>query len=197
MTGTCRRETGNMIDGNNHPPVNIPGDGDLMVRFNTSMGVIEAKLYENRAPNTVANFVGLVTGTKDNINPNTDQPGAGPYYDGTILHRVIPNFMIQAGDPTGTGRGGPGYRFSDEFHAELKHSRPGILSMANAGPNSNGSQFFITEAPTPHLDNRHSVFGEVTSGLDLIGQIAGVPTGPGDKPLTDVVLTTVEIYRAK
>ena len=185
-----------MIDGNNHPPIDIPGDGDLMVRFNTSMGTIEAKLYENRAPNTVANFVGLATGTKQNTNPNTGQPGAGPYYDGTILHRVIPNFMIQAGDPTGTGRGGPGYRFNDEFHAELKHNRPGILSMANAGPNTNGSQFFITEVPTPHLDNRHSVFGEVTSGLELIGQIARVPTGPGDKPRTDVVMNSVEIYRA-
>ncbi len=185
-----------MIDGNVHPPIEVPGNGPLMVRFNTSMGSIEAQLFEKDAPNTVANFVGLALGTKEYIDPRTDQPGYGPYYHGTILHRVIPDFMIQMGDPTGTGRGGPGYRFKDEFNANLRHDKPGMLSMANAGPNTNGSQFFITEVPTMFLNNKHAVFGTVTKGLELVGQIARVKCGPGNRPIEDVVLESVDIYRA-
>lgn len=184
-----------MIDGNQHPPINVPGMGRLMARFTTTMGIMEVELFERGAPNTVANFVGLALGTKVYVDPRTRQPGQGPYYNGTVFHRVIPNFMIQAGDPTATGTGGPGYQFSDEFNPQLRHDRPGILSMANAGANTNGSQFFITEKPTPHLDNRHSVFGAVTTGVELIAQITRVPTDARDKPLTPVVLEAVEIYR--
>ena len=185
-----------MIDGNVHPPIEVEGTGALMARINTTMGPLEVQLFESEAPNTVANFVGLALGTKQYVDPRTRQPGSGPYYNGTQLHRVIPNFMIQAGDPTATGTGSPGFRFNDEFHPNLRHDRPGVLSMANSGPNSNGGQFFITETPTPHLDNRHSVFGVVVKGVELVGQIARVPTDQRDKPLTPVVLESVEIYRA-
>jgi peptidyl-prolyl cis-trans isomerase A (cyclophilin A) len=160
------------------------------------MGTLEGKLFERECPKTVANFVGLAMGTKSYIDPRTNAPGSGPYYDGTQFHRVIPNFMIQGGDPTATGRGGPGYRFNDEFNRDLRHDKPGVLSMANSGPNSNGGQFFICEVPTPHLNDRHSVFGEITSGVELIAQITHVATDPGNKPLTVVTLDRVEIYRA-
>ena len=171
------------------------GQGQLYASLETSMGTLVVRLYEDLVPNTVANFVGLATGTKAYTDPRSGKPGSGPYYDGTIFHRVIPEFMIQAGDPTGTGRGGPGYRFADEFHRSLRHDRPGLLSMANAGPGTNGSQFFITEVPTPWLDNKHSIFGEVVEGLDLVAKITHVQRGPGDKPLKDVVLQRVSIYR--
>jgi peptidyl-prolyl cis-trans isomerase A (cyclophilin A) len=183
------------IDGNQHPPINVPGKGQLMARFITSMGVMEAVLYEHEAPSTVANFVGLALGTKAYVDPRTQQPGKGPYYDGTQFHRVIPEFMIQGGDPTATGRGGPGFTFKDELNPKLRHDGPGVLSMANAGPNTNGSQFFICEVATPHLNNRHAVFGKVVNGVPLIAKITHVPTGPGDKPVTPVVLERVEIYR--
>jgi len=180
------------------PAINVPGTGNLYARLVTSLGTMIVQLEEHRAPNTVKNFVGLATGTQPYIHPSTNKEVSGvPYYDGTIAHRVIPDFMIQMGDPTGTGRGGPGYRFGDEFHPELRHQGPGILSMANAGPGTNGSQFFVTERSTPHLDNRHSVFGKVVVGADLVGKIARVPTLPGDKPKTDVVLQKVEIFRSE
>jgi peptidyl-prolyl cis-trans isomerase A (cyclophilin A) len=176
--------------------LNIPGDGTLFADIETSLGTLTVQLFEKETPNTVANFVGLATGSKAWTDPRTGQPGQGPYYDNTIFHRVIPGFMVQCGDPTGTGRGGPGYRFADEFHPNLRHDRAGILSMANAGPGTNGSQFFITEGPTPHLDKRHSVFGAVTKGLDIVGRIANVPRDRGDRPLENVVLKSVRIYRA-
>lgn len=183
------------IDGNANPPIDVPGEGALHATIETSMGTMVAVLYEDLTPKTVANFVGLATGKKAYRDPRTGAKGSGPYYDGTVFHRVIPRFMVQAGDPTATGRGGPGYTFGDEFHPSLRHDRPGILSMANAGPGTNGSQFFITEVATPHLDNRHSVFGAVVEGVDVVAKITGVPTSRGDKPVVDVVLKSITFFR--
>jgi peptidyl-prolyl cis-trans isomerase A (cyclophilin A) len=178
------------------PPIQAPGDGQLYARFVTSLGNIVVRLEEQRAPNTVKNFVGLATGTQAWKDPATGQEKQGvPLYDGTIFHRVISNFMIQGGDPLGRGTGNPGYRFQDEFHPELRHSGPGTLSMANSGPNTNGSQFFITEKATPHLDDKHSVFGYAIAGVDLIKKITGVPK-TNDRPNDNVVLTKVEIFRS-
>ncbi|MBO5752693.1 MAG: peptidylprolyl isomerase [Proteobacteria bacterium] len=180
----------------NFSHVNIPGTGKLYVRFETSMGDMVAELYEDLVPNTVKNFVGLATGQIEFVNELTGDVEQRPFYDGIIFHRVIPEFMIQCGCPRGTGTGGPGYKFRDEFHPKLRHNCAGILSMANAGPHTNGSQFFITEVPTPHLDNRHSVFGKVIEGVDLVKKIARVRRDHRDKPLEPVVLQHVTVYRA-
>lgn len=161
----------------------------------TNVGDITIKLYDDHAPKTVANFVGLAEGTKEYKDPKTGQPGSGPYYDGVIFHRVIDGFMIQGGDPTGTGRGGPGYQFADEFHPDLHFGRPYLLAMANAGPGTNGSQFFITVGPTPHLNGRHTIFGEVTGGQDVVDRIAKTPTGPMDRPVNDIVINSVSIEK--
>jgi peptidyl-prolyl cis-trans isomerase A (cyclophilin A) len=169
----------------------------LYATFKTSMGDIVVHLFEDKAPKTVENFVGLATGTKEWTDSKTGAKVKRPLYTGTLFHRVIPGFMIQGGDPLGNGTGGPGYRFADEFSPDLRHNKAGILSMANAGPNTNGSQFFITLGPTPHLDNRHSVFGEVVKGQDVAAAIAGVPRDPRDRPLKDVVLKEVVISRGK
>jgi peptidyl-prolyl cis-trans isomerase A (cyclophilin A) len=179
----------------NFPEISVPGTGQLYARFVTSMGNIVIRLEEQRAPKTVKNFVGLATGSQEWKDPKTGEAKKTPLYDGTIFHRVIPDFMIQGGDPIGRGTGGPGYEFEDEFHADLKHSGPGILSMANAGPGTNGSQFFITERATPHLDRKHSVFGTVVLGAELVAKIARVPAR-SDKPNTDVVIKNVEIFRS-
>jgi peptidyl-prolyl cis-trans isomerase A (cyclophilin A) len=144
----------------------------------------------------VKNFVGLATGAIEWQDPRANQRVRRPFYDGLIFHRVIPGFMIQGGCPEGSGRGNPGYRFSDEFNPELRHNRPGMLSMANSGPNTNGSQFFITEGPTPHLDNRHSVFGHVVAGMETVTRIANVARGPGDRPREDVRIERLEIFRS-
>jgi peptidyl-prolyl cis-trans isomerase A (cyclophilin A) len=174
-----------------------PGD-KLYANFETTLGKIRAELYWEKAPVTVRNFVELAQGKKDWVDPKTGQKmNNKPLYDGTIFHRVIKNFMIQGGDPAGNGTGGPGYRFKDEFHPDLKHNKKGILSMANAGPNTNGSQFFITDEATPHLDNRHSVFGQAQDdeSLLVIGKIASVATSAGDKPQSDIVLNKVIITK--
>jgi peptidyl-prolyl cis-trans isomerase A (cyclophilin A) len=158
--------------------VQAEGDDIVKVKIETTMGDIYADLYAKEVPKTVENFVTLA------------KKG---FYDGIIFHRVIPDFMIQTGDPTGTGMGGPGYQFADEFSPNLKHDKAGVLSMANSGPNTNGSQFFITEGPTPHLNNRHSVFGQVTQGIDVVKSIAGAPRDGNDRPLNEIKMTKVTI----
>ena len=169
----------------------------LYATLKTSLGVIVIRLYDDKAPKTVENFVGLASGTKEWTDPKTGEKVKRPLYNGTLFHRVIPGFMIQGGDPLGRGTGGPGYKFADEFNPDLRHNKAGILSMANSGPNTNGSQFFITLGPTPHLDNRHSVFGEVAQGQDVVAAIVNAPRGPNDRPLKDVVLQEVIISRGK
>jgi peptidyl-prolyl cis-trans isomerase A (cyclophilin A) len=169
--------------------------GPVYATMKTSMGDVVILLFEEKAPKTVANFVDLATGAKEWTDPKTKQKVKRPLYNGTIFHRVIPDFMIQGGDPLGNGTGGPGFRFADEFHPDLKHSKPGILSMANAGPNTNGSQFFITHKATPWLDGKHSVFGEVVKGQDVVNAMANAPRDSRDKPTKDVVLVEVVISR--
>lgn len=184
-----------MATFNESPSDYVPGDGQLFATLHTNKGDIKVKLFEERAPKTVANFVGLATGKRTWRDPDGGQERNDPFYDGVIFHRVIPGFMIQGGDRTGTGRGGPGYKFEDEFHPDLRHTKGGLLSMANSGANTNGSQFFITEGPTPHLDNKHSIFGEVAEGLDVVNSIAQTPRGPGDRPKQDVVIENVTVSR--
>ena len=169
--------------------------GQLYATLKTSMGDIVIQLFDDKAPKTVANFVDLATGTKEWTDPKKREKVKRPLYNGTIFHRVIPGFMIQGGDPLGNGTGGPGYRFEDEFHPDLKHSKPGILSMANAGPNTNGSQFFITQKPTPWLDGKHSVFGEVVKGQNVADAIINAPRDLRDRPMKDVVIQEVIISR--
>ncbi|WP_067976036.1 peptidylprolyl isomerase [Nocardiopsis trehalosi] len=169
-------------------------NGQPRARLNTTKGTIVVKLFAEQAPETVANFVGLAEGTKQWIDPTTGSPSSAKLYDGTIFHRVIGDFMIQGGDPLGNGRGGPGYKFKDEFSG-LKFDRPYLLAMANAGPNTNGSQFFITVGTPDWLNNRHTIFGEVVEGTDVVDAIAAVDTNPQDRPLEDVVIQSVQIER--
>lgn len=160
----------------------------LFAEFKTNMGDFKIELFAKECPTTVWNFVNLAEGRQETVKE-------GPYYDGLIFHRVIEGFMIQGGCPDGTGMGNPGYKFQDEFVADLKHDAPGILSMANAGPGTNGSQFFITLAPTPHLNGRHTVFGKVVDGMNTIAEIGSTKTGMMDKPSYDVVIENVKIIR--
>lgn len=160
----------------------------LKAKFVTNMGEFTAELYAKETPETVWNFVNLAEGRQETVKE-------GPFYDGLIFHRVIEDFVIQGGCPQGSGRGGPGYQFNDEIAPELKHDSAGILSMANAGPGTNGSQFFVTLAPTPHLNGRHTVFGKVIEGMDVVEKIGHVSTDGMDRPLEDVVMEKVEIIR--
>ncbi len=156
--------------------------------FETSLGDFEAELYAKECPQTVWNFINLAEGRQETSR-------GGNFYDGLTFHRVIDGFVIQGGCPQGNGTGGPGYQYADEFDAGLRHADAGILSMANAGPNTNGSQFFITLAPTPHLDDRHAVFGKVVKGLEVVQKIGAVKTGPGDTPLEPVIINSIKIRR--
>jgi peptidyl-prolyl cis-trans isomerase A (cyclophilin A) len=170
--------------------------GPLYATIKTSMGDIVVHLFDDKAPKTVANFVDLATGKKEWTDPKTGQKTNRPLYNGTIFHRVIPGFMIQGGDPLGIGMGGPGYRLEDEFNPDLRHSKPGILSMANTGqPNTGGSQFFITVKPTPWLDGKHAVFGEVVKGQEVVNAIVNAPRDPNDKPLKDVAIKEIVVSR--
>jgi peptidyl-prolyl cis-trans isomerase A (cyclophilin A) len=171
----------------------LPG---TYARFATTEGDFTVRLFDQEAPQTVENFVGLAEGTKQWSDPRSNQKVQKPYYDGTIFHRVIDSFMIQGGDPLGQGIGGPGYNFADEFHPKLRHSKAGILSMANRGPNTNGGQFFITLVPTPWLDNKHSIFGEVVEGMDVVTKIgATTTTKPGDRPVKPITIRSVTIEK--
>jgi peptidyl-prolyl cis-trans isomerase A (cyclophilin A) len=168
----------------------------VLAHFTTSAGNFTARLFDAETPNTVANFTGLADGSKEWTDPRSGRKVTQPYYNGTIFHRVIDGFMIQAGDPLGQGTGGPGYTFADEFHPKLRHSKAGILSMANRGPNTNGGQFFITLAETPWLDNKHSVFGEITDGIEVVKKIGSTPTSkPGDRPVKPITIESVKIER--
>jgi peptidyl-prolyl cis-trans isomerase A (cyclophilin A)/peptidyl-prolyl cis-trans isomerase B (cyclophilin B) len=182
----------------------IQNPDNPIATFHTTHGEFAVELFANRAPNTVENFLGLArhepaadadpapdTATWE--DPETEEIRGDSLYSGAVFHRIIEDFMIQGGDPTGTGRGGPGYQFEDEFHDDLTHSGPGMLSMANSGPNTNGSQFFITLDAQPHLDGRHAVFGQVTDGIDVIEELGAVPTGRNDQPRDEVSIDRIEI----
>jgi len=168
----------------------------VYAHFTTSEGTFTARLFDAETPNTVANFAGLADGSKEWTDPRTGRRVKAPYFNGTIFHRVIDGFMIQGGDPLGQGTGGPGYTFPDEFNARLRHSKPGILSMANRGPNTNGGQFFITLAATPWLDDKHSVFGEIVEGMDVVKKIGSTATSkPGDRPVKPITIESVTIEK--
>jgi peptidyl-prolyl cis-trans isomerase A (cyclophilin A) len=166
----------------------------LYAHFTTTEGNFTARLFDSETPNTVANFRGLADGSKEWTDPRTRRKVKQPYYNGTIFHRVIDGFMIQGGDPLGQGTGGPGYTFADEFHPRLRHNKAGILSMANRGPNTNGGQFFITLAETPWLDNKHTVFGEITDGMDVVSRIGRTATSkPGDRPVKAITIEKITV----
>ncbi|MBI1819334.1 MAG: peptidylprolyl isomerase [Nitrospirae bacterium] len=161
----------------------------------TTLGKITCRLFEKEAPKTVQNFIGLAEGTKEWTDPKTNKKMKKSFYDGLIFHRVIPQFMVQGGDPLGIGVGGPGYAFEDEFSPNLTFDAPGKLAMANAGPNTNGSQFFITQTATPWLNGHHTIFGQVVEGQEVVDKMVAAPRGPSDKPVTDIVIKKMTILR--
>ena len=168
----------------------------LTATLQTNQGRVVVRLFPDHAPKTVRNFVELAEGGKQWTDPNTGQATTGKLYDGTIFHRVIPDFMIQGGDPLGSGRGGPGYKFADEIHPDLRFDRPYLLAMANAGPGTNGSQFFITVVATPWLNGKHTIFGEVIEGTDVVDAITRLKTGSQDRPVEDVIIESVTVDRS-
>jgi peptidyl-prolyl cis-trans isomerase A (cyclophilin A) len=172
-----------------------PVAAELIAILRTTEGRIALRLFPDHAPATVGNFVALAEGARSWTDPRTTQETTGRLYDGTIFHRVIEGFMIQGGDPLGSGIGGPGYEFADEFHPDLRFDRPYLLAMANAGPGTNGSQFFITAGPTPHLNRKHTIFGEVIDGSEVVDAISKTPTDKNKRPLSNVVLESVTIER--
>jgi peptidyl-prolyl cis-trans isomerase A (cyclophilin A) len=176
-----------------HPQA--PTTDGLYARFTTSMGTFHARLDHQHAPRTVANFISLAEGSRPWLDFPRAQLSHRPFYTGITFHRVIAGFVIQGGSPNGQGTDGPGYQFQDEFHPTLRHNQAGILSMANSGPHSNGSQFFITLGPTPHLDGKHTVFGEVIEGLEVVERIGETKTGPGDRPIQDVRIESIDVLR--
>src|SRR5580658_960250 len=168
----------------------------LTATLRTSQGTVQVRLFPDHAPKTVANFVELAEGSREWTDPRTRQATTGKLYDGTVFHRVIPRFMIQGGDPLGTGTGGPGYQFADEIHPDLRFDRPYLLAMANAGPGTNGSQFFITVSPTPWLNGKHTFCGEVIEGVDVVHQIRRAKSGSQDRPAEDVIVESVTVDRS-
>lgn len=173
---------------------NPPG---TYAHLNTSEGDFTIKLFDKDAPKTVANFVGLAEGTREWTDPRTGAKSHKPLYDGTIFHRVIKDFMIQGGDPLGSGTGDPGYKFADEFSPKHQFTKPGLLAMANSGSNTNGCQFFVTLAPTTWLNNKHTIFGEVVSGMDVVNKIGVTRTGAQDRPVNEIVIKHIKIERVK
>jgi peptidyl-prolyl cis-trans isomerase A (cyclophilin A) len=167
----------------------------LTATLQTSLGRIIVRLFPDHSPKTVRNFVELAEGGRQWTDPRSGKSTTAKLYDGTIFHRVIPNFMIQGGDPLGSGRGGPGYKFADEIHPDLRFDRPYLLAMANAGPGTNGSQFFITVAPTPWLNGKHTIFGEVIEGQDVVDAISQAKTGSQDRPVDDVTIESITVQR--
>jgi peptidyl-prolyl cis-trans isomerase A (cyclophilin A) len=168
----------------------------LYAHFTTTEGSFTARLFDEDVPRTVANFTGLADGSKEWTDPRTGRKTNARYFDGTIFHRVIDGFMIQGGDPLGQGTGGPGFTFADEFSPKLRHDRAGLLSMANRGPNTNGGQFFITLAATPWLDGKHSIFGEIVDGMDVVKRIGSTPTSkPGDRPVKPITVESIKIEK--
>jgi peptidyl-prolyl cis-trans isomerase A (cyclophilin A) len=170
---------------------------ELIATLRTTLGSIGIRLFPDQAPRTVENFVGLAEGTREWRHPGSGETSTTPLYNGTVFHRVIDGFMLQGGDPLGTGTGGPGYEFADEFHPSLRFDRPYLLAMANAGPGTNGSQFFITVGPTPHLNDRHTIFGEVIDGRDVVDQIGTAETDRLDRPVKEIVIESVTIERRR
>jgi peptidyl-prolyl cis-trans isomerase A (cyclophilin A) len=176
--------------------INLKPNQKMYATLKTTLGNIKIELFADKAPNTVANFVGLSEGTKDWTDPKTGQKmSSKPLYNGVIFHRIIKDFMIQGGDPLGTGTGGPGYSFADEFDPKLTFDKPGILAMANSGPNTNGSQFFITTVPTAWLNGKHTIFGQVIDGLSVLATISATPVNASDQPITPVVIEKITIER--
>ena len=190
MTGWLRTAARSQAQPTRKVIIDVP-----TATLHTNHGDIVLNLFDNHAPQTVANFTGLAGGIREYVDPETGSATTGKFYDGLTFHRVISGFMIQGGCPLGTGTGGPGYKFSDEFHPELRFDRPYLLAMANAGPKTNGSQFFITVGPTPHLNNRHTIFGEVAdqASRDVVDGIARVRTGRNDRPVDPVVIQSVDL----
>ncbi|MEM6990544.1 MAG: peptidylprolyl isomerase [Myxococcota bacterium] len=174
----------------------VGGEGELKATVQTNVGSFTVRLFEEVAPNTVANFVGLSTGQLPWTDPSTGRAGVGPLYRDVTFHRVSRDFVIQGGDPTGTGLGGPGYRFGDECRPDVRHDKPGLVSMANAGPGTNGCQFFVTLRPSPHLDGKHTVFGEVVDGMNIVESIGGTRTDRAGRPVAPITIEKIAVARA-